>query len=77
MCDRCQQAIEKGLTITADVVDAMAADVTATLTAFNHSLGRSKGKLRFPKDDPKQIPARRVGVYARFVALLNSSLQRG
>jgi hypothetical protein len=77
MCDRCQQAIEKGQTITAEVIDAMAADVTTTLTAFNDSLGRSKDKLRFPKDDPKQIPARRVGVYARFAALLNHLAKDG
>jgi hypothetical protein len=38
MCDRCQQAIEKGQTITAEVLDALAADVTTTLTAFNDSL---------------------------------------
>jgi hypothetical protein len=44
MCDRCQQAIEKGQTITANVVNAMAADVRATVTAFNDSLGRSKSE---------------------------------
>ncbi len=77
MCDRCQQAIEKGQTITAEVIDAIAADVTTTLTAFNDSLGRPKNKLRFPQDDPKQIPARRVGVYARFVALLNHLAKEG
>lgn len=71
MCERCQRAIEKGQTITADVVDALAADATATLTAFNDSLGRSKDRITFPKDDVKQIPARRVGAYARFAAHLN------
>jgi hypothetical protein len=77
MCDRCQQAIEKGQTVTAEVIDAVAADVTTTLTTFNDSLGRSKDKLRFPKDDPKQIPARRVRAYARFVALLNHLAKEG
>jgi transposase len=71
MCERCERAIENGQTITADVVDALAVDVTATLTAFNDSLGRSKDRIPFPKDDSKQIPAQRVGAYARFVAHLN------
>jgi hypothetical protein len=71
MCERCERAIENGQTITADVVDALAADATATLTAFNDSLGRSKDRITFPKDDVKQIPARRAGAYARFAAHLN------
>jgi len=45
LCERCQRAIEKGQTITADVVDTLAVDVTATLTAFNDSLGRSKDRI--------------------------------
>jgi hypothetical protein len=77
MCERCQRAIEKGQTVTSEVLDAMAADVTATLTAFNDSLGRSKDTLRFPKDDPKQIPARRMGEYARFIALLSHLAKEG
>jgi hypothetical protein len=70
LCDRCTQSIEKGQTITVEVLDALALDVAGTLTAFNDSLGRSKHKIPFPKDDAKEIPAKRVGAYARFVARL-------
>ena len=70
LCERCTQAIEKGQTITAEVLDELAVDVNSTLTAFNDSLGRSKDKIVFPKDDVKEIPAKRIGVYARFVGRL-------
>lgn len=69
MCQECDQAIEKGQSITADEVDALAASVTTTLTAFNHALGRSKDNIPFPKDY-KQNPARRVGAYFDFAAHL-------
>ncbi len=70
LCGRCIEAMEKGQTITAEVLDALALDVNTTLTAFNDSLGRSKHKIPFPKDDVKEIPAKRVGAYARFVSRL-------
>jgi hypothetical protein len=70
LCGRCIAAMEKGQTITAEVLDALALDVNTTLTAFNDSLGRSKHKIPFPKDDVKEIPAKRVGAYARFVSRL-------
>ena len=77
LCDRFQAAIEQGQSMTAEAIDALAADVKSTLTTFNDSLGRSKHKLRFPKDDPKQIPARRVGAYSRFVAYLGHAVKEG
>jgi hypothetical protein len=77
MCKLCELAIEKGQTIPADVVDALATDVTTTLTAFNDSLGRSKDKIPFPKDDSKHIPAQRVGAYFSFVARLNHLAKEG
>jgi hypothetical protein len=61
MCQQCEQAIERGQTITADVVDPLAADVTATFAAFKDAPGRSIDRISYLKDDGKQIPARRVG----------------
>jgi len=77
LCDHCQATIEQGQSMTAEAIDALAADVKSTLTVFNDSLGRSKDKLRFPKDDPKQSPAQRVGAYARLVARLDHLATEG
>jgi transposase len=77
MCEHCERSIEKGQTITAEVLDSLAADVTTILTAFNNSLGRSKDKIAFPKDDATQIPAQRVSAYARFVSRLHHLAEEG
>ena len=71
LCQRCSQAIEAGQTVTGEVLDALSAETGATLTTFNDSLGRSKDKIAFPKDDPKLIPAQRVRAFARFTSRLH------
>ena len=77
MCDLCEQAIDRGQIIATEVLDSIAADVTATLRAFNDSVGHPKDKLPFPKNDGNQIPARRVGAYLRFVAHLKHLAKEG
>jgi hypothetical protein len=77
MCEHCQRSIEEGQTITTEVVDSLAAEVTTILTAFNNSLGYSKDKIAFPKDDATQAPAQRVVAYGRFVSRLHRLAEEG
>lgn len=71
LIEHCEDAIEAGQSVTREVIDVLAKEVILALASFNDSLGRSKDKIPFPKDDPDKLPAQRLGAYARFLNRLH------